>query len=59
MEDQQAVHAALKTKPVTEFFEQMGFDSYALSSAELASRIREETAHWAPIVKQSGFELDA
>ena len=55
---QQSVHAAMKAKPVTEFLEQMGFDSYALSSAELAGRIREETARWAPIVKQSGFELD-
>lgn len=55
---QQSVHTAMKAKPVAEFFEQMGFDSYALSSAELAGRIREETARWAPIVKQSGFELD-
>lgn len=55
---QQSVHAALKTKPVTEFLEQMGFDSYALSSAELAERIRQETARWEPVVKQSGFQLD-
>lgn len=55
---QQLVHTAMKAKPVTEFLEQMGFDSYTLESAQLASRIREETARWAPIVKQSGFELD-
>lgn len=55
---QQSVHAALKAKPVTEFLEQMGFDGYALSSAELATRIREETVRWEPVVKQSGFQLD-
>ena len=55
---QQSVHAAMKAKPVAEFLEQMGFDSYTLDSAQLASRIREETARWAPVVKQSGFELD-
>jgi tripartite-type tricarboxylate transporter receptor subunit TctC len=55
---QQSVTAAAKSKPVTEFLEQMGFDSYTLDSAQLAARIREETARWAPVVKQSGFELD-
>jgi tripartite-type tricarboxylate transporter receptor subunit TctC len=55
---QQAVTAAAKSKPVTEFLEQMGFDSYTLDSAQLAARIRDETARWAPVVKQSGFELD-
>ncbi len=55
---QQMVHAAMKAKPVGDFLEQMGFDSYTLDSAQLASRIRDETARWAPIVKQSGFELD-
>lgn len=55
---QQSVHAALKATPVTEFLEKMGFDAYALSSADLAGRIREETARWAPVVKQSGFQLD-
>ena len=55
---QQSILAAAKSKPVTDFLEQMGFDSYTLDSAQLASRIREETARWAPVVKQSGFELD-
>ena len=55
---QQAVTAAAKSKPVTDFLEQMGFDSYILDSAQLSARIREETARWAPVVKQSGFELD-
>ena len=41
---QQLVHAAMKAKPVTEFLEQMGFDSYTLDTAQLAGRIREETA---------------
>lgn len=55
---QQMVHAAMKAKPVAEFLEQMGFDGYTLDSKQLASRIQEETARWAPIVKQSGFQLD-
>lgn len=55
---QQSITVAAKSKPVTEFLEQMGFDSYTLSSAQLAARIGEETARWAPVVKQSGFELD-
>lgn len=55
---QQSITTAAKAKPVTDFLEQMGFDSYTLDSAQLAARMREETARWAPIVKQSGFELD-
>lgn len=55
---QQAAHAAMKDKGFTDSLEQLGFDSYQLTSAELAARIQEETARWAPVVKASGFQMD-
>jgi tripartite-type tricarboxylate transporter receptor subunit TctC len=55
---QQLVHTAMKTKSVADYLEQMGFDSYTLDSKQFTGQIKEELARWAPVVKQSGFELE-
>ena len=54
----QATHAAMKDPSFGEALTQMGFDTYALSSTELASRIKTETEYWGPIAKSSGFVIE-
>ena len=55
---QTTAHAALKDPSFGEALTQMGFDTYMLSSAELAARIKSETEYWGPIAKASGFTID-
>ena len=54
----QATHAAMKEPAFGEALTQMGFDTYTLSSTELAARIKSETEYWGPIAKSSGFIID-
>ncbi|HWV53200.1 tripartite tricarboxylate transporter substrate-binding protein [Pseudorhodoplanes sp.] len=54
----EATHAAMKDPSFGEALTQMGFDTYALSSTELAARIKSETEYWGPIAKASGFIID-
>jgi len=54
----QATHAAMKDPAFGEALTQMGFDTYTLSSTELAARIKSETEYWGPIAKSSGFIID-
>lgn len=55
---QTMTHAAMKDPSFGEALTQMGFDTYMLSSAELAARIKSETEYWGPIAKASGFTID-
>ena len=55
---QTTAHAAMKDPSFGEALTQMGFDTYMLSSAELAARIKSETEYWGPIAKASGFTID-
>ena len=48
----------MKDPSFGEALTQMGFDTYMLSSAELAARIKSETEYWGPIAKASGFTID-
>ena len=53
-----ATHAAMKDPSFGEALTKMGFDTYMLSSTELAARIKSETEYWGPIAKSSGFTID-
>ncbi len=55
---QTMAHAAMKDPSFGEALTQMGFDSYMLTSSELAARIKSETEYWGPIAKASGFTID-
>ncbi len=55
---QTMAHAAMKDPSFGEALAKMGFDSYMLSSSELAARIKSETEYWGPIAKASGFTID-
>jgi tripartite-type tricarboxylate transporter receptor subunit TctC len=55
---QNLTHEAMKDPSFGEALTKMGFDTYMLSSAELASRIKQETEYWGPIAKSSGFIIE-
>lgn len=55
---QNLTHEAVKDPSFVEALTKMGFDTYTLSSAEFASRIKQETEHWGPIAKASGFVIE-
>lgn len=57
-EMQKACHAAMQDASLKKLLEELGFDLYQLTGAELTERMRAETARWAPVVKASGFQLD-
>lgn len=53
-----AIKAAMATAAVREGIEKLFLTQDYLPAAQLAKDIRSESAHWAPIVKESGFLLD-
>lgn len=55
---QNLTHEAVKDPSFVEALTKMGFDAYTLSSAEFAARIKQETEHWGPIAKASGFVIE-
>ncbi len=55
---QNLTHEAMKDPAFGEALTKMGFDTYMLSSTELASRIKQETDYWGPIAKSSGFIIE-
>lgn len=55
---QNLTHEAMKDPSFGEALAKMGFDTYMLTSSELASRIKQETDYWGPIAKASGFIIE-
>jgi hypothetical protein len=53
-----AFGAAIRTPEVTERLYKIGFEPVGSSADELAKRMAEDRARWAPIVKASGFSVD-
>lgn len=54
-----AIAAAVKAPEVTKAFTELGFEPHVKSPAELARAVKEENAHWGPIVKRVGFTPEA
>ena len=50
--------AAIRAPDVTERLLKIGFEPVGSSAEELARRMAEDRARWAPIVKASGFSVD-
>ena len=53
-----AIASAIKAPEVNERLIALGLDPVGSTAEELAKRIAEDTARWAPIVKASGFRAD-
>jgi tripartite-type tricarboxylate transporter receptor subunit TctC len=53
-----AIASALRAPEVRERLIAMGLDPVGSTPEELARRMAEDTAHWAPVVKASGFRVD-
>ena len=53
-----AFAGAIRAADVTERLQKIGFEPVGSSSAELARRMAEDRARWAPIVKASGFSVE-
>lgn len=53
-----AIASAIKAPGVTERLLALGLEPVGSTPDELASRIAEDTARWAPVVKASGFRAD-
>jgi tripartite-type tricarboxylate transporter receptor subunit TctC len=54
-----AIRAAVAMPDVAEGFQQLGFEPYANTPAELVKAVKEENAAWGPIVKRVGFTPEA
>jgi tripartite-type tricarboxylate transporter receptor subunit TctC len=55
---QTLAHEAMKDPSFGEALTKMGFDTYMLTSGELAGRIKSETEYWGQIAKASGFVIE-
>jgi len=53
-----AIASAIKAPEITERLIALGLDPVGSTADEMAKRIAEDTARWAPIVKASGFRAD-
>jgi len=53
-----AIASAIKAPEVTERLLALGLEPVGSTPDELASRMAEDTARWAPVVKASGFRAD-
>jgi tripartite-type tricarboxylate transporter receptor subunit TctC len=53
-----AIASAIKAPDVTERLLAVGLEPVGSTADELATRVAEDTARWAPIVKASGFRAD-
>jgi tripartite-type tricarboxylate transporter receptor subunit TctC len=53
-----AFGGAIRAPDVTERLAKIGFEPVGSTAAELARRMSEDRARWAPIVKASGFSVD-
>ena len=53
-----AINKALATPELRERFTKLGLEPTGGSAADLAKRMAQDTARWAPIVKASGFKAD-
>jgi tripartite-type tricarboxylate transporter receptor subunit TctC len=53
-----AFGSAIRAPDVTERLNKIGFEPVGSTAAELAQRMAEDRARWAPIVKASGFSAD-
>lgn len=53
-----AIASAIRAPEVTERLLALGLEPVGSTPDELASRIAEDTARWAPVVKASGFRAD-
>jgi tripartite-type tricarboxylate transporter receptor subunit TctC len=53
-----AIASAIKSPEVRERLLALGLDPVGSTPDELASRVAEDTARWAPVVKASGFRAD-
>ncbi len=53
-----AIASAIKSPEVSERLLALGLEPVGSTPDELASRVAEDTARWAPIVKASGFRAD-
>jgi tripartite-type tricarboxylate transporter receptor subunit TctC len=53
-----AVNRALKNPALKDRFIKMGLEIGGGSPQELQALIRTDTAHWAPVIKASGFTAD-
>ena len=53
-----ALGGAIRTPDVTERLNKVGFEPVGSTAAELARRMAEDRARWAPVVKASGFVVD-
>jgi tripartite-type tricarboxylate transporter receptor subunit TctC len=53
-----AFGSAIRAPDVTERLNKIGFEPVGSTAAELARRMAEDRARWAPIVKASGFSAD-
>jgi tripartite-type tricarboxylate transporter receptor subunit TctC len=53
-----AINKALAAPELRERFNKLGLEPTGGTAAELAARMAQDTARWAPIVKASGFRAD-
>lgn len=53
-----AVAGAIKTPEVSDRLVKMGLEPVGSTAEELAKRMRDDAARWAPVVKASGFTAD-
>ena len=53
-----AFGGAIRAPDVTERLSKIGFEPVGSSAADLARRMAEDRARWAPVVKASGFSVD-
>ena len=53
-----ALGGAIRAPDVTERLSKIGFEPVGSTAAELARRMAEDRARWAPVVRASGFSVD-
>ena len=53
-----AINKALAAPELRERFAKLGLEPSGGTPADLAARMAQDTARWAPIVKASGFRAD-